>query len=146
MTSRTRAVGVRGPYHSVVDDRRDVSGPEGGLTHNPFAALRKSSPPRVEPDALPVQAAADGDHNLDTKAGTLRLTVEQAGRKGKTVTRLAGLRGGAQSVRREARDLARALGCGWSLDGEDVLLQGDQAERAARQLENGGATRVVRPR
>lgn len=151
MTSQARAEDVRGAYHTRVEDRRDVSGPEGGLTHNPFAALRKpvgpqapGQPSGTSSDKASASPASPSGPSVDPRSGRLRLTTEQAGRKGKTVTRLAGLRGQESIVREQGRALARALGCGWSVEGGDVVLQGDQVERAARWLEDGGATGVVR--
>lgn len=85
-----------------------------------------------------------GDPNApdDPLGRSLVLTRERSGRRGKTVTRLAGLpRDAGEDV---GRRLARVLGCGWSREADDVLLQGDQVERAARWLEEGGADRVVR--
>lgn len=66
---------------------------------------------------------------------------ERKGRGGKTVTCVAGV---AAAARPElARRLARALGCGGGVQGEELVLQGDQVERAARWLREQGAPRVV---
>ena len=127
-------------YHAVVSaSRRDLEGPEGGLTHNPFANLR----PTGAPPPTPERPAGPPDPG-DPLAARLVLSIERAGRAGKTVTRLAGLRGAAAPDL--ARDLARALGCGWSREADDVLLQGDQVARAADWLEERGARGIVRPR
>jgi translation initiation factor 1 len=58
------------------------------------------------------------------------------------VTRISGV------ARGEREDLAsrmkRALGCGATIEGDDVVLLGDLVERAALWLEGNGARRVVR--
>ena len=58
------------------------------------------------------------------------LSRETKGRGGKTVTRLS-FREGAPDAEALAKRLRNALGCGGTVEGDDVLLQGDQAERAA---------------
>jgi translation initiation factor 1 len=60
---------------------------------------------------------------------------EKKGRGGKTVTRVTGLGPAGADLPQLARELKRALGCGASVDGTDVLLQGSMTERAAAWLE-----------
>jgi len=59
-----------------------------------------------------------------------------------TVTRISGL--SAPQRRRLLGSLKKALGCGASLEGEDLLLHGSLVDRAARWLTAQGARSVVR--
>lgn len=108
-------------------DRKPEERPSG-LTHNPFAALRPDGKP-----AEPTPEAATFDSSRDETVANGRLVVrrEKKGRGGKTVTRVSGLEGGLDEL---ARELKRALGSGASVEDSDVLLQGDQCQRAADWL------------
>ncbi len=65
------------------------------------------------------------------------------GRGGKTATVVAGLGLPACDLDRLARALRRALGCGASVDGEHIVVQGDQAARVQAWLGAQGARRTV---
>lgn len=108
--------------------------------------------PTVRP--TPVGPATSGDagsagprprgtpHDLDLSGcGKLVLRKERKGRGGKTATILSGL--GPALREPVARALKRGLGCGATVDGELIVLQGDCASRAAQWLAARGATRVV---
>lgn len=106
----------------------------GALTHNPFAALAGGSKPRTTP-----ASATRREPAADAPAGRGRLVVrrERKGHGGRTVTRIEGL-GGAERRAEYARELARALGAGARVEGEDVVVQGDLAPRVARWCEERG--------
>lgn len=108
------------------------------LTHNPFAALGPAAPREEAPRPATVEPSAEPLRLTDK----IVVRRETKGRGGKTVTRIRGL----PAAHREALAdrMKRALGCGASLDGEDVLLHGSLVERAADWLAAQGATRVVR--
>jgi len=69
---------------------------------------------------------------------TVRLRIERAGRGGKTVTLVEGLRGSPDWLRDLARDLKGACGAGGSVKQGAIELQGDQRDRAAKALEKRG--------
>jgi translation initiation factor 1 len=94
----------------------------------PAASGARPAPP---PDAPPV-------------AGVPVVRRERKQRGGKTVTVVARLELGAEELKALAREMAKALGCGARVEGEDVVIQGDQVERTAAWLERRGARRVVR--
>ncbi len=77
-----------------------------------------------------------------TTSAKLVLHREKKGRAGKTATRLRGLPT-PEERRRWAAQLKRELGCGATIDGDDVILLGDVGERAKMRLEAGGFRRVV---
>lgn len=124
--------------------QRDLDEQPGGLQHNPFAALRGSTRPAEsagpdapsEPAATPSTAGPTPDRLVVRK--------ERTGRGGKTITRVSGWNATDHDLEQRARDLKRALGCGASVDGDDVCVQGDQVERVAAHLEASQGARVVR--
>jgi uncharacterized repeat protein (TIGR03833 family) len=108
--------------------------------NNPFAALSalrnelRSQPP---PEALAAAAPAS------PLEACVKLVVqrERKGRAGKTVTRVSGL--AAELARDLAPRLKSALGCGATVEGEDLVLLGDLVERAADWFRAEGARQVV---
>ncbi|QDU65342.1 translation initiation factor [Engelhardtia mirabilis] len=111
-----------------------------GLVHNPFAALR---PQGAAP--IPETAPQPTGDEAPAAAGGGKLVVqrEKRGRAGKTVTRVSGLVGDPEALALLARELKRALGCGASVEGTDVILQGAQTERAAKWLREQRGARVT---
>lgn len=78
--------------------------------------------------------------------GRVVLSRETKGRGGKSVTRLSFREGTPSDVPALARSLRTALGCGGAVEDGDILLQGDQVERAAewfaaRRVRVSGARR-----
>jgi translation initiation factor 1 len=69
--------------------------------------------------------------------------LERKGRGGKEVTIVEklGLPPGALAA--WADDLKRALGCGGGVEGDAILLQGDQRDRARTWLERRGVRKVT---
>lgn len=122
-------------------ERVDVEGTKG-LAHNPFAALAGATPKGATPppDAAPDAAVPAGS----PFPGKLVVRREKKGRGGKTVTRVSGV---AEAHRQElAGRLKKALGCGASLEGDDIVLLGSLVDRAADWLAAEGAKRVARSR
>lgn len=78
-------------------------------------------------------------------AAATKLVVrrERKGHGGKTATRIEGLVGSTRELEEAVRDVKRALGCGATLDGRDVVVQGDQGERLLAFLAERGARKVV---
>ena len=112
--------------------------PDGELFHNPFAALRPEGTPApqdsAEPEVLPRDPAPGGKRVV---------RHESKGRGGKTVTRVTGLAAGP-SLEELAREARKALGAGVKVEGDDLLIQGKQVQRAATWLESRGLGPVVR--
>ena len=59
---------------------------------------------------------------------------ERKGHGGKEMTRLERLELGAKDLAKWLKEAKQALGCGGVVEGDDILLQGDQRERAAAWL------------
>lgn len=89
--------------------------------------------PRHTPPALP--AAPPVFPNK------LRVFFQRKGQGGKTVTFVSGL----ETDREPILVLLRAeLGVGGRIEGEDLILQGDQVERVSRWFESRGVEKVQR--
>lgn len=78
-----------------------------------------------------------------SRAKKLVVRRERKGHGGKTATRIEGLQGHPKDIEALAGEVKRAFGCGASVDGSDIVVQGDQAERLSAWLEARGAAKVV---
>lgn len=112
------------------------------LPNNPLAALRALR------DGLPdgPPAAEEPDRaKSPVEGGAEKLVVwrERKGHGGKTATRIQGLELNEAQRTALAKEVKRALGCGARFESDDLLLQGDLLERAAKWFEGRGR-RVVR--
>lgn len=124
---------------------------------DPFAELEKlrASLPRG-PEPAPAAAPAPAKQPAAPRAV---VRMERKGRGGKEVTVVAltrpapAKRGGGgggdrlalppPELERWCRDLKQALGCGGTVDGELIVLQGDLRPRIGAVLEARGAGRVT---
>jgi translation initiation factor 1 len=70
--------------------------------------------------------------------------IERKGHGGKEMTRVEHLGLSATMLEVWLGDLKRGLGCGGTVDGGDLLLQGDQRERAMAWLDGRGVGKVTR--
>lgn len=129
-------------------DDLDLSGAAGGLTHNPFAALKGLSPSGSEgPVPRAVEAATPATPNEAPRGGAVELRRERKGRSGRTVTLVSWLRGDrpdGDALASLARDTARALGAGVAVEGDRLVVQGDQVARLERHLRETLGVDVVR--
>ncbi len=112
------------------------------LTHNPFAGLAS----KPEMAARPCMPGSPSTVRREPPAKPLppcklSLRHETAGRSGKVVTRIKGLP--VENLEAIAARLRKALGCGATLDGSDLLLLGSLAERASQWLEGAGDLRKI---
>jgi translation initiation factor 1 len=98
--------------------------------NNPFSVLRK-------PEA---QQAPEQPPQAPSRAV---LRYERKGRGGKEVTVIELPGKDTTSLSDWLRDLKAALGCGGSLQGESIMLQGDQRERARAWLTTRGVRKVA---
>jgi translation initiation factor 1 len=75
--------------------------------------------------------------------GKIAVRRERKGHGGKTATIVTGLGLATRDLERLAKALRRALGCGASVDGDRLVVQGDQALRVQAWLAAQGARRIV---
>jgi len=111
----------------------------GAPRNNPFGVLQSLR------GSLP--AGTDGCPGKDAVeppfAGRIVIARERAGRGGKTVTVVRGVLSDAETLAEIARRMRQSLGTGGSVEGETIVLGGDQVRRAADWLRAEGATRIV---
>ena len=105
---------------------KDDKKPNEKLSHNPFAALaaRKDALP---PGSAPIPPKATAPKEKPMRRVVLR--VERKGHGGKEMTRIEKLELPAATLQAWLKEIKQALGCGGTVDGSDLLIQGDQAER-----------------
>lgn len=106
--------------------------------NSPFAKLA------IDPASLP-QGPAPKPAKADTQKGPSRAVVryERKGHGGKEMTRVEHLGLSADELLRWLKDAKQKLGCGGVVEGDDLLLQGDQRERLAKWLEKRGVAKVA---
>ena len=130
--------------------RRANDAPAPDVTNNPFAALGglRDALPAAEvskaADGTPTDAEPAPENPATSEKGIARVVLrrEKKGRGGKSVTRVEGLPPDTLSA--WAKRAKRALGCGATIEGEDLILLGDLVGRAAAFFEAQGVRRVVR--
>jgi uncharacterized repeat protein (TIGR03833 family) len=110
----------------------------GPLTYSPFAALAGAVRPSA--NEQPAPSVADPPSALVGEA-EVRLRRETKGRGGKTVVRVTGLP--AHQLTTLVQQMKKALGCGATIEGPDLVLLGSVEERAAEWLRQAGAERVT---
>jgi translation initiation factor 1 len=110
-----------------------VSGPQQPL-QNPFAALSSEGLPEgaVAPAPEPPRGQA--------KRPRVVLRREKSQRGGKTVTVISQIPThlSPPEIENLCREARKALGCGGTVEGREIELQGDQPERVRAYLEKRG--------
>ncbi|MBK7861976.1 MAG: translation initiation factor [Archangiaceae bacterium] len=103
--------------------------------NNPFGSLAgiKDSLPRAEERA---KAEPKGPAKAVVR-------MERVGRGGKEVTVIEQLDLPVKARDEWLKALKEALGCGGSIEGTALVLQGDQRERVPKLLEKRGVRRVI---
>jgi translation initiation factor 1 len=90
--------------------------------------------------AAPAPEAEQIDFGGATK---IVLRREKKGRGGKTATVVEGIKRPPSALERIARDLRKMLGCGASVEGDTIVVQGDMTARIEPWLVARGAKKVV---
>ncbi len=116
-------------------------GAPGAPFHNPFGDLSRKL--RMEP-APPAPAHPPATTPGPPVPARAVVRMERKGRGGKTATVIEKLGLRPRDLEAWLADLKRALGCGGSVEGEALVLQGDLRDRAAARLEVRGVKKVVR--
>lgn len=103
----------------------------------------ETGPVKKAPEKNPVEARPQVSLRDMSNAGKMVLRVQRRGMGGKTVTMLTCQGLAPNQLGPLAKELRKSLGCGSRIDGDDIVLQGDVAERAARWLSARGAKKIV---
>lgn len=114
-----------------------------------LAGLRDQLPPGAEPAAPadapePAPAAAPAATSQDAR-GPARAVVryQRAGRRGKEATLVEKLGLDPAALEAWCRALKQALGCGGTVEGDALVLQGDQRARLPALLTARGVRKVT---
>ncbi len=122
------ATPMAGPFNSAfagLAARRDAL-PAGESPPSAAAASPKPAPTEKAPGVKPAAEKAS--------AKPVVVRYERKGHGGKEMTRLERLELGSGELAKWLKEAKQALGCGGVVDGDTILLQGDQRERAAAWL------------
>ena len=133
--------------------RKDATSSSADISHNPFAALAdtrtvaapvgvgagSNEPSITEPSAKPLTGSDSPSTRFPNQIVIRR---EKKGRGGKTITRVSGVP--ATELASLAGEMKKALGCGATVENEDLVLLGSLVDRAARWLSDSGATKIVK--
>lgn len=116
------------------------------MKNNPFAGLRQQMglPEPSSGTAAPDTPAPDSGPGTQDP-GPLRAVVryERAGRGGKEVTVIEQLGLPPAELDVWLKALKASLGCGGSIEGAAIMLQGDHRKRLARVLTARGVRKVI---
>ena len=115
--------------------------PEQNSSNSPFgalASLRGALPQGT--DATPTATPASSTAALNGKIVVRR---EKKGRGGKTATLVEGVALTGAALEAFGREMRQSLGTGGSIEGNAIVISGDQVERAMAWLRARGATRLV---
>jgi uncharacterized repeat protein (TIGR03833 family) len=119
-------------------------GDPGALKHNPFAQLA-SKPElvaRLPNSTAPTPVVRRTQPLVKPAPSRVRLQWETKGRSGKAVVRITGLP--LENLDAIASRMRKALGCGATLEGDDLILLGSLTERAQQWLGQAGDLREVK--
>ena len=115
--------------------------PVQSSSNSPFgalASLRGALPQGT--DATPTATPASSTAALNGKIVVRR---EKKGRGGKTATLVEGVALTGAALEAFGRDMRQSLGTGGSIEGNAIVISGDQVERAMNWLRARGATRLI---
>jgi translation initiation factor 1 len=105
-----------------------------------LAGLRDQLPPGAPPTAAPPRPAPPPEPRGPARAV---VRYERAGRRGKEATVIEKLALRPAELEAWCKALKQALGCGGAVDGDSIVLQGDQRTRAAPLLEVRGVRKIT---
>lgn len=125
--------------------RKPVPAPPPASPFNAaFERLRARLPEDHVPADAPAPAAPATPAPAAPPPARAVVRLERKGRAGKEATVIEKLGLAPPDLATWALELKRALGCGGGVEGDALVLQGDQRERAAAWLEQRGVRKVVR--
>ncbi|MGC3997634.1 MAG: translation initiation factor [Anaeromyxobacter sp.] len=122
--------------------RKPPPPPAPGPFNAAFARLREQRPDLPAPEA-PAPAPA-GPTPAEPAPARAVVRLERKGRGGKEATVVEKLELPPAKLSAWADALKRSLGCGGGVEGEALVVQGDQRDRVAKWLEQRGVRKVVR--
>jgi translation initiation factor 1 len=116
------------------DDKASTGSPG---PNNPFGALGKLR------DQLPAGPSSPAVRETSTGPARAVVRLERKGRGGKEVTVVSHLERKPAALETWLKALKNGLGCGGQVEGDSIVLQGDQRDRVVPLLESRGVGRVT---
>lgn len=114
---------------STVQPRKSVRSLED------LSQIIPGSPPAVpSPASVAGKPGADRRSGHDGKGKSVQVRIERKGRKGKTVTIIAGLQHNPATLEEIARTLKQHCGAGGTVKEGVIEIQGENRERVAEKL------------
>jgi translation initiation factor 1 len=117
-----------------------LAAPKGPF-NNAFAALLKDHP-AASGGAEPVKAPAAGETKRVPAPARAVVRIERKGHGGKDVTVIEQLGLNERDLERWMKSFKQSLGCGGSVEGGSILLQGDHRERLKQLLTDRGVKKI----
>jgi translation initiation factor 1 len=112
-----------------------------GPFNNPFAAALKDHPVAASGGAEPVKASGADTKRVPAPARAV-VRIERKGHGGKDVTVVEQLGLNERDLERWMKSFKQSLGCGGSVEGGSILLQGDHRERLRQLLTERGVKKI----
>ncbi len=91
--------------------------------------------PESERPKIPPPPSGTKKHGHDGKGKTVRVFLDNKGRKGKTVTVISGFQHNPDTLDDIARILKQHCGAGGTVKGMTIEIQGDQRARVSEKLQ-----------
>jgi translation initiation factor 1 len=91
-----------------------------------------------ETDRQPILTRSEKPRSHDGKGRSVRISLETQGRKGKSVTLIAGLQHNPSTMEEIARILKQHCGAGGTVKQGKIEIQGDQRDRVKEKLKEIG--------
>ncbi len=109
--------------------------------HAPFSGLADRL--GIDPASLPSAETPPTPEKADPPPARAVVRLERKGRGGKEVTLVEKLALPPRELARWLSELKGALGCGGVVEGEALVLQGDQRERVRALLAKRGVRKIA---
>ena len=111
--------------------------------HNPFGALAAWRDKQPAPQAVEPEPPEVGPSAPPRKHARAVVRIERSGRGGKEATVIEQLNLTPGEREDWLKALKAALGCGGNVEGETLMLQGDQRKRLPKLLAERGVKKVT---
>lgn len=117
---------------------------DDSFNNNPFGALKGLRDSMPDPPAAPAPPKASPATVLNQRVIPRAVVrMERSGRGGKEVTVISHLALSPKEREEWLKALKAGLGCGGVVEGDELMLQGDQRTRAPKLLEARGVKKIT---
>lgn len=140
MTDWKTALSALASQASEPEETNNEAGPANQETAKAEPARRKRQGVvySTNPDFSYQEAGAEENETLPKQQQKLRLSMERAGRGGKTVTLVRGFIGSTDDLQSLCKLLKQKCGVGGSAKDGEIIIQGDHRQRLVENLKKEG--------